>query len=540
MNLSDYLTEDKIELYDLMDRNGKISVLRKLCLDNFDFLVHVLGYRDTGKFHTPLMEKISKARNLDKNPFRRLWLWSRGHFKTSLITEAHSVFLIINNPNIRILVVSNTMDIAKKVLINIKSHFMFNEDFRELFPEFCPKASRDGKIEFGTTEYFTIPNRTKPFKEPTAMCAGVGTNLTGLHFDYMKIDDLVTKDSVSNETQILVSKDYYASLRQLFDNPTIPREDVIGTPYHFNDLYGELRKHPEFDKSEVMAATDMTFTERAFPERFSRKGLENILNDPNIGPYQFSSQYMLNPINPADAKFLEEWWQEYDTCPDGLAEYVFCDPASTQKKKSDYTVIERWGVDKDGIHYLLEGIRDKMTVFQRIDTFTAFAKRAKNLKEAKYEALGGRHGDLEQLRLRFLKEKLPITPKETKSMHASKNDRIEQRLVGQWHAGVIKVPHSLPFRSNYDGKMYDFVKEYKLEFLQFPFSLHDDILDCHSQMFDGTYIAKGKNKPVEKKDDSEFEWWRQQAINQHKRKKTRYVFGNKNKRSLIPHTISYR
>ena len=540
MEVAEYLTSEKYEIYEKLEPRGKREALRLLAKSDFRFLVHLLGYKDTGKFHLPLMEGIASARILDEVPKMRLWLWSRGHFKTSLITESHSVFLILNNPDIRILVVANTMDIAKKVLINIKSHFMFNDHLRYLFPEFCPTPTKEGKIDFGTTEHFTIPCRTRALKEPTAMCAGVGTNLTGLHFDYMKIDDLVTKDSVSNETQILASKDYYATLRQLFDNPTIPREDVIGTPYHFNDLYGELRVHPEFNKSFVPAAKDMSFEEITFIERFSRKGLENILNDPNIGPYQFSSQYMLNPINPADAKFREEWWKEHDSVPGGLAEYICCDPASTQKKKSDYTVIQRWGVDAEGHHYLLEGVRDKMTVFQRIDTLMAMAKRAQNLKKVKYEALGGRHGDLEQLKLRFLSEKFHITPEETKSSSVAKVDRVEQRLVGQWHAGVISLPHTLPFRSFYDGKMYDFVKEYKLEYLQFPFCLHDDILDCHSQMFDGTYIVKGVKKPQQKKDDSEFDWWRNTAIKNKKPEKTPYVFGHSRNRSPIPSIKSYR
>ena len=535
-----FLTEEQKSLFPKLGKGAKREVMREVFKKNFEALVYLLGYRDTGKFHIPQMEKISDCRILEDVPKRRLWLWSRGHFKTSLITEAHTVFLILNNPNIRVLIVANTLDIAKKVLINIKSHFMFNDDFRYFFPEFCPKPSKEGKIEFGTTEYFTVPSRTRALKEPTCMCAGVGTNLTGLHFDYMKIDDLVTKDSVSNETQIIASKDYYSSLRQLFDNPTIPREDVIGTPYHFNDLYGELRVHKEFEKSFVKAATDMTFSERAFPERFSRKGLEDILNDPNIGPYQFSSQYMLNPINPADAKFREEWWKEYDKAPEGLAEYICCDPASTQKKKSDYTVIQRWGVDKDGNHYLLEGVRDKMNVFHRIDTIVEMAKRSPNLKGVKYEALGGRHGDLEQLKLRFIKERLHLEPEETKSTAAAKVDRIEQRLVGQWHAGIISLPHTLPFRSYYDGKTYDFVKEYKLEFLQFPFSLHDDILDCHSQMFDGGYIAKGKAKIKEKPKEDEFEWWRKKTMKNLKPDRKRYVFGNRRGRFQIPATKSYR
>ena len=78
---------------------------------------------------------------------------------------------------------------------------------------------------------------------------------------------MVTKDSVSNDTQIQISKDYYASLRQLFDNPTIPREYVIGTPYHFNDLYAEIKNNKNFYKSFIPCKSKDN--KIAFPERFS-------------------------------------------------------------------------------------------------------------------------------------------------------------------------------------------------------------------------------------------------------------------------------
>jgi len=224
---------------------------------------------------------------------------------------------------------------------------------------------------------------------------------------------------------------------------------------------------------------------------------------------------MLNPINPADAKFREEWLRWYDTLPQGCAEYICCDPASTVKKKSDYTVIEKWAIDADGKHYLVMGIRDKLTSFQRIDAIVAMAKGCTNLKRVQYEVLGGRHGDLESLRKRFIEERLPVMPTETKSTNASKADRIEQRLVGQWHAGIIHLPRTLSYVSLYDGKTHDFIQDYRLEFLQFPYTEHDDILDCHSQMFEG-YLARGtKDKPKPK--DDEFEWWRNLARMKHRR-----------------------
>jgi len=369
------------------------------------------------------------------------------------------------------------------------------------------------------------------------MCAGVGTNITGLHFDCQKIDDLVNRDSVSNDTQIQQSKDYFSLLGPIFDNPTCPRQDVIGTIYHFNDLHSALLKNDKFTSSIIpVHDADYKFV---FPERIPQEKFEKeILQDPNNNPYDVQSQYLLNPLDPAQAKFKEEWFKYYDKLPDGLSEYILCDPASTVKKKSDYTVIQVWGVDADYNHYLIDAIRDKLRADQRCEKYVLMAGRAKRLKGAKYEVLGGRHGDLEVIRDEFLAKRLSVSPKETKSTNASKHDRIEQRLVGQFHAGKIFLPRSLIYRSEFDGSTHDFVQEYKLEFLQFPFSEHDDILDCHSQMFDGEFIQKGETA-VEKPHEDKFMWWRDRAIESKlATRRNRYIFGNKTRVSTrIPSTI---
>lgn len=460
---------------------------------DFPAFVYLLGYRDLGEFHKAEMDEISKFRLITSESVRRLWLWSRGFFKTSLITEAHTLWLIVNNPNIRILIVSYTLDIAKKALGTIRNTFTSNEEFRYFFKEFCPIPNKEGKIEFCTSEYITIPNRTKSYKEPTAMCAGIGTNLVGLHFDVIKTDDLVNKDSVQNDAQVLASKEYYSMLRPLYDNPTIPREDVIGTIYHFNDLHSSLMKSSEFQKSFIPAHRDGKFT---FPERLDEKGWEKLVNDPTQSPYSIQSQWLLNPIDPAKSLFKEEWVTFYDIKPEGLAEYITVDPASTQKKKSDYTVIQRWGIDSKGYHYLLEGTRDKVSAFQRIGKLFQFVRNAKNLKWVKYEVLGGRHGDLEVIKERQAKEALYFFIKETKSTTASKKDRIVQRLQGVYNSRLILFPRNLFFKSEYDGTTYDFVQLFKLELLQYPFTEHDDILDCQSQMFEEELI-KGKETKLE-------------------------------------------
>jgi phage terminase large subunit-like protein len=528
MDFHSLLTDrEKEDLNSLKSTEAQRLYLQAFFRRNFLAFCLMLGYKDLGKFHVEQLRSLGTFRTIEPGvPVRRLWLWSRGFFKTSLITEAHSLWLIVNNPNVRILIVSFSLDVAKKPFGAIRNHLIGNPDFRYFFKEFCPLANKEGKIEFGTTEYFTIPNRTKQLKEPSVMCAGVGTNITGLHFDVQKIDDLVNKDSVSNDTQVQTSKDYFSLLGPLFDNPTCPRQDVIGTIYHFNDLHSAILKNEKFERS-IVPVHDKHYVFN-FPERISQENFEReILGDPNNNPYDIQSQYLLNPINPADAKFKEEWWREYETLPTGLSEYVLCDPASTQKKKSDYTVIQRWGVDADLNFYLLDGLRDKLRANERVSAYVRMAKGCKRLKGAKYEEIGGRQGDLEAVCDAFLKERLHITPQPTKNTTSTKVDRIEQRLVGQFHAGKIYMPKTLLHRSEFDGKPYDFVALYKLEFLQFPFSEHDDILDCTSQLFDGEFIQKGEvSKPETKKDT--FNWWRDKAIQSKKmHPRKRYIFGNK-------------
>ena len=826
----------RYELERLLARN-------RILKDPFLF-VSMCGYNDLGLFHTAEINKIFSFTKLESRPIRRLWFWSRGFFKTSLITEAHTLWLIVHNPNIRILIVSYSLEVAKKPLGAIRNQFITNELFRHFFREFCPKPNKENKIEWGTSEALTIPNRPRSFKEPTVMCAGVGTNITGLHFDCLlpntevltsngwlkikdvrvgnrlltldgsfknitnvtkkqsdksivkihpsyfsspseftddhkififdgrqfmwveakdikptdflvvpriksnngglsktnkrindllkkkdiwrligywlaegaategnsvrltfaqkevnyiedvrqivktylgrditvsdtksntsvvfftdvdfktivntlgthsynkhippfflnnnsvrqkelvlgyfrgdgcitergvcftsvskdlltgiqlllakwgihssvrkdcdggvweicgvrcntrtkyslrsssplanillggksilstnsktfftdkywcipirtiekrteqspfdvyditvnsehnffcqgiiahncqKIDDLVNKDSVTNETQVQSSKDYYSLLRPIFDNPTMPREDIIGTIYHFNDLHSNLLENQEFEKSIIPAHDgDGRFI---FPERLNQEGFENLCNDPNIGPDVINNQWMLRPVDPSKAKFKESWIKYYDEVPD-VAEYICVDPASTQKKKSDYTVIERWGVDSDGNHYLLEAIRDKLTSFQRIDRLFTIVKNSKNLKWVNYEVLGGRHGDLEVIKERQAREQLFFMVKETKATTAAKEDRITQRLQGPYNAGVVYLPRTLSYKSEFDSRVHDFIQEMKLEILQFPFTEHDDILDCQSQMFQEELVRGKRTKIKEKK-----------------------------------------
>ena len=105
--------------------------------------------------------------NPDAISRKNLFLYPRGHLKSTVITVAHSVQWIINYPNVRILITTATQDLGVDFVRQIKSHFQTNDTFRSLFPELCPKAASDGKIpELGNQEAFTIPGRDNENKKP--------------------------------------------------------------------------------------------------------------------------------------------------------------------------------------------------------------------------------------------------------------------------------------------------------------------------------------------------------------------------------------
>ena len=203
----------------------------------------------SGKFMLPDTEAINKLlerKIIEFNPSARtrLFLLFRGAFKSTIITIAHTIQLMLLWPDIRILIASHKKEGgSQKFLGSIKDHFMRNERFRRLFPEYCPKPNSVGQMEWGTSEQVTLPNRSARanYPESTIEIAGNTTDVTGRHYNYLKIDDIVTRESVTNESMLEKTEEFNALLKFLFDQPEWGISDYSGTCYHFADLYAQLR-----------------------------------------------------------------------------------------------------------------------------------------------------------------------------------------------------------------------------------------------------------------------------------------------------------
>ena len=458
----------------------------------------------------------------------RLFLLFRGAFKSTIITIAHTIQLMLIWPDIRILIASHKKEGgSQKFLGSIKDHFIRNERFRNLFPEYCPKANSTGQIDWGTSEQVTLPNRsaTAIYPEATIEIAGNTTDVTGRHYNYLKIDDIVTRESVTNESMLERTEEFNALLTFLFDQPEWGIKDYSGTCYHFADLYAVLRDSPQITKF-ILPVWDENEVP-TIPERFTHDGIQKIKDDPSQTSYQFSAQYMMNPVPEEDQTFRPAWWKRegfyYDVLPNNLRVTIFVDPANSQNKKSDYTSLFVVGIDESGDYWVLDMVRDKLDVEGRATLAINFAIKH-GIHKINYESVGFQNTDAYIIKKLAQERHHYIEVNELKATMASKEDRI-RALQPIFERGTIHLPRKYEYYSKYHKRSIDMVSLFNREAWMFPKNEHDDMIDCLSQLCRVTLYSPSKIK--NKEEDNMFNKMRQLAIDAKKPKKVFNGFGQK-------------
>lgn len=506
---------------------------RELCKrDLFYLTTEVLGYKQLSEsLHRPLCMVVqavnpiieakpeAKARTkfpfnlalipahmrefyyLDSSSKTRLFMMFRSSFKSTIITIAHTIQLMLLEPNIRILIASHKKQGgSEEFLRSIKHHFTRNEAFRSLFPDYCPQANSQGTIDWGTMEKVTLPNRTKGFPEATIETTGVTTDVTGRHYDVIKADDLVTRESVTNESMLEKTEEYNALLRFLFDQPEWGVLDYIGTPYHFADLYAKLREQASITK--VIVPIIDAAGQSTFPERFSDEGIATLKQDPSMTSAVYSAQYLLNPIAADEQVFRPEWFKHpdfyYDRLPENLNHYIFVDPASTQRKTSDYTAIMHIGISEKNHIYVIDMLRDKLLDADRVRTVFKVAQKY-GIQKVHYETIGFQSTDAYNIRRHGVETSYYMSVEEIKGSKASKEDRI-RGLQYLFESAAIHFPRSYNYFSKFHQREVDMLDAFRKEAFMFPKCEHDDMLDCLSFVL-GIRTHSASKVKVEQPDD---------------------------------------
>lgn len=185
----------------------------------------LLGYKDlTERTH------LEVAHLLQAPTQRKLIVLPRGSFKSSLACEAYPIWLLINNPNLRILIDSEVYTNSKNFLRKIRALLEVDKVVK-LFGNFKSSDNwNEGEL--------TINQRTIPNKEASITCSGVGAIKVSQHYDVIIMDDLNSQNnSGTPEGRQKVIEHYQMSTSLLEPGGTMV---VVGTRYHENDIIGWL------------------------------------------------------------------------------------------------------------------------------------------------------------------------------------------------------------------------------------------------------------------------------------------------------------
>lgn len=361
----------------------KEEVRRRAQTDLYFLATQVLGYDLTEEVHRPVCEFFLKL-NPDVPLYaldeckNRLLLDPRGHFKTT-IDICHSIQLLLCYPDIRILLVSGTQELAQRMLDEIRRHFLYNEKLRLLFPEY--KMTEE---DMGTAYEFTVPCRKNwKLREPSVTLSTIASVKAGSHFEYIKYDDVVNEVNSETKEQLAKTTFRFDATIPLLDVPGLGYRDVIGTRYDHSDLYGTITDRaadggwkifkraactlPFGPTSEILFKIDGKGQRRFDYKTLHRLWKENprhfgcqYLNDPSFGESSsFPEKTIRNAIVPISAvPFMRKDPMSGQFFRAGKC-FITIDLAFSQKKTADYTVMIVGFWDEKGRLFIVDMVRGR-------------------------------------------------------------------------------------------------------------------------------------------------------------------------------------
>lgn len=320
--------------------NEYAAIIREKVLneDRIDILAEeVLGY-DLEEHHAEIL-----ASQQDPIDGRQMTLAFRGAGKSTVGTVTRVIFEILKNPNIRILIASNTQLQSEIFLREIKAHFEGNDKLRDIFGDYVG-AKWDARE-------IVVKGRTRQFRESTVTCIGVGGPTASRHYDLLVLDDLVDEENARTELQReRLQIWYYKSLM-----PTLLADGrilLLGTRWHPHDLYGYIIKNTPQIRVLIIPAIRED-GRSAWPSEWPIDKLLKIKAE--VGVPIFETQYQMNTSAMEGKIFSFDSFYWYDALPAGLLKYQGADLAIGQNQTNDYFAFCTVGMDpKNGKIYVID------------------------------------------------------------------------------------------------------------------------------------------------------------------------------------------
>lgn len=365
----------------------EVLAVREQALNDLNYFAHLMnkGYV-YGGIHQEVYRWLQDYTlyGQEEASQNKLIMLPRAHLKSHMVATA-AAWLITRHPEITILYISATSELAEKQLYAIKQ-ILTSKVYTRFFPEYVHPL--EGKRERWNNSKISIdhPKRKEEgIRDETIATAGLTTNTTGWHADLIVADDLVVPDNAYTEAgreMVVKMSSQFTSIRNA-GGFTL----ACGTRYHPKDIYDTWKKQfvetynddgevtgkaPIWDVKEYAVEQDGVFiwprTMRPSDGKFFGFDIRTLARI--RGEYedttQFYAQYYNNPNDVGSNRISRDKFQYYDKkylkMEDGdwhfkgnrLNIYASIDFAYAYSKKADYTAVVVIGIDQDNQIYILD------------------------------------------------------------------------------------------------------------------------------------------------------------------------------------------
>lgn len=315
--------------------------------------------------HRPLCDWWQDRRRTNK-----MVIIPRGHVKSMLFTVAYAVWRVVQNQNVRILIVSHKLDDTKRFIHAVRD-YLESDLVTDVYPWIRPAGQDNKKVKWSDNAIRVV--RDMHLKEHTVEGTSTSANVTGRHFDEILFDDMVTFESVETPEAIEKTKNFHIHSDALLDPGGF--KSIAGTRYDYMDEYGRimdtpslaaewdcvvlpavrhkgaalLRDHPVAEKiwrstveGQPIFPTRFTVAEEDEPGKISLPKIKRTTSS-----FFYASQYENDPVDPETALFKREEIRVVKNLPTDKGELKFfrvCD-LSGEGNTESFTAIVTGAVD---------------------------------------------------------------------------------------------------------------------------------------------------------------------------------------------------
>ncbi len=207
-------------------------------------------------------------------------------------------WLLLNNPNLRILILAAESILARKMVSNIR---------RIIEKHPLTKGLKPRAPEQWGSDRFTI-ERPLELRDPSVLARGITSNLTGSRADFIICDDVEVPNTCDTRAKREELRERLSEIDFILTQGGT--QLYVGTPHTYETIYNdnpeEFLEGFNFLKVPVLDKDLRT----VWPQKFTEKALVKLKE--KSGPNRFDAQMMLKPVNIIDSRLDFSRFQPYE------------------------------------------------------------------------------------------------------------------------------------------------------------------------------------------------------------------------------------